>query len=245
MARLTWDKEDERLWETGVDHCVLYTGKSSTAGKSFETGNVWNGISKIDEKPTGGDPNDIYADNIKYASLRAVEKFDASVEAYMYPNAFAECDGSAEPVTGVYVGQQKRKPFGLSYRTDCGDASDSSVNVEEGYKIHLIWNATASPSERSYQTINESPELSTFSWDLTTTPVILTSTGPDGKTLRPTASMVIDSRKFTTDEQKAKLAALENILYGTDAAGSQNATEPYLPTPDVVLTTLGYTAPTT
>lgn len=221
MAKLVFDKSEERLWETGVEQCVLYTDKNTSTNnpdKAYNTATVWNGVTKIDEKPTGGDANDLYADDMKYASIRGAEKFEASVEAYMYPDNFAECDGSAEPVAGLRIGQQKRKPFGLCYKTAVGDANSEDVDINEHYKLHLIWNATASPSEKSYQTVNENPDASTFSWELTTNPMTVTD-------YKPTASMTIDSAKVDV----TKLTALLDILYGTTDA------EPYLPTPDAVI----------
>lgn len=229
MSKLLWDQTGDRVYETGVDKVVLFTEKETVKNslKAFKKGTAWNGITGVTESPSGADANDIYADNIKYATLRAAETFGATVEAYTYPDDFGECDGSAEPVTGVRIGQQSRKPFGLAYRTDVGDDTDSSVDPDTNYKLHLIWNATASPSEKAYSTINESPEAITFSWELSTTPLAVPG-------YKPTASMVIDTTKLT-EEGKTRLALLEDILYGTDGEGQAEGTEPYLPTPAAVI----------
>ncbi len=223
MSVLLWDQTGERVYETGVDKGVLYTEKETVAGsnKAFKHGVAWNGVTGITESPSGAEANDIYADNIKYATLRSAETFGATIEAYTYPDEFAECDGSAEPVAGVRIGQQSRKPFGLSYRTDIGDDTDSSVDPDNNYKLHMIWNATASPSEKAYTTINESPEAITFSWELSTTPIAVPG-------YKPTASMEINTTKLTT-EGRTRLALLEDILYGT------SETDPYLPTPEAVI----------
>ena len=229
MSKLLWDQTGDRVYETGVDKCVLFTEKETVKGslKAFKKGVAWNGITGITESPSGADANDIYADNMKYATLRAAETYGSTIEAYTYPDEFAECDGSAEPVQGVRIGQQSRKPFGLAYRTDVGDDTDSSVDPDNNYKLHLTWNATASPSEKAYSTINESPEAITFSWELSTTPIAVPG-------YKPTASLVIDTTKLT-QEGKTRLALLEDILYGTDGEGNAEGTEPYLPTPAAVI----------
>lgn len=229
MSKLLWDQTGDRVYETGVDKVALFTEKETVKNslKAFKKGTAWNGITGVTESPSGADANDIYADNIKYATLRAAETFGATVEAYTYPDDFAECDGSAEPIQGVRIGQQSRKPFGLAYRTDVGDDTDSSVDPDNNYKLHLIWNATASPSEKAYSTINESPEATTFSWELSTTPIAVPG-------YKPTASMVIDTTKLTS-EGKTRLAMLEDILYGTDGGDGVEGTEPYLPTPAAVI----------
>ena len=217
MARLVWDKTGERFYETGVRMGVLYP----VVNGAYPKGVVWNGLTSVSESPSGADANAIYADDIKYLELRAAEEFGATVEAYTYPDEFAVCDGSASVADGVMIGQQARTPFGLCYRTVLGN---DNKRDEYGYKLHLIYNATASPSERSYQTINDSPEAITFSWEMTTTPVAV-------KGYKPTACLTIDSTK--ADETKLK--ALENILYGTDAADGTEATEARLPLPDEVI----------
>lgn len=219
MSRIVWDKTGDRYYETGVDHCVLY---HINQGGGYDNGVAWNGITAINETPSGADANPLYADNIKYLNLIAAEDFGATIEAYTYPDEWAVCDGSAEISNGVIAGQQARKTFGLSFRTKVGNDVDGQ---DHGYKLHLIYGALASPSERGYQTVNDSPEAITFSWTVTTTPVDI-NTG----NFKPTASITIDSRKFTsiTDPQNY-LGALEDILYGTAD------TDPILPLPDKVI----------
>lgn len=220
MPKLVWDKTGERLYETGVKQCVLYLPTNGVYNK----GVAWNGITAVNENPSGAEATALYADDSKYLNLYSVEEFGATVEAYTYPDEFAECDGSAEIAKGVMVGQQTRKTFGLCYRTTIGNDVDGN---DHGYKLHIIYGAMASPSEKAYSTINDSPEAMTFSWELTTTPVTVT-----GK--KPTASIVIDSTKC--DPQK--LAALEAILYGKDATSKQanDGAEPRLPLPDEIAT---------
>lgn len=229
-SKLEWGATGEHYYETGVRMGVLY----QQVNGAYPKGVVWNGLTAVTESPSGADANAIYADDSKYLELRAAEEFGATVEAYTYPDEFAECDGSVEPVDGVRIGQQVRKPFGLCYRTVLGNDDKRDAY---GYKIHLIYNATASPSERSYQTVNDSPEAITFSWEMTTTPVAVTG-------YKNTSCLIVDSSKFTTPEQKAKLAALEAILYGTSAVDQAPAVEARLPLPDEVITTLGGTLPT-
>ena len=220
MAKIVWDKTGEHFYETGVKNCVLYI---STEGV-YSKGVAWNGITAITESPSGAEATALYADDIKYLNLYSVEEFGATIEAYTYPDEFAECDGSAELVAGVKIGQQARKPFGLCYRTTIGNDTDGN---DHGYKLHIIYGAMASPSEKSYNTINDSPEAVTFSWELTTTPVNVAGA-------KPTASITIDSTKV--DAQK--LAALEEVLYGKDGTGSDHtgAAEPRLPLPDEIKT---------
>ncbi len=220
MPKLVWDKTGERLYETGVKQCVLYLPTNGVYNK----GVAWNGITAVNENPSGAEATALYADDSKYLNLYSVEEFGATVEAYTYPDEFAECDGSAEIAKGVMVGQQTRKTFGLCYRTTIGNDVDGN---DHGYKLHIIYGAMASPSEKPYSTINDSPEAMTFSWELTTTPVTVT-----GK--KPTASIVIDSTKC--DPQK--LAALEAILYGKDATSEQanDGADPRLPLPDEIAT---------
>jgi len=216
MAALVWDKTAERFYETGVDHGVLYVQK---ANGTYDKGVVWNGLTAVTEKPDGAEPNDLYADNIKYASLRSAETFGATIEAYMYPDEFAQCDGSAAIATGVYIGQQKRKPFGFCYRTLIGN--DTASDEDDGYMLHLIYNATASPSEKNHETVNDSPDAITMSWDLDTTPVAF----EEHPTYKPTATITINSTKCDA----TKLKTLEDTLYGTANA------EPTLPSPDEVI----------
>ena len=211
MSKLVWDQSGKRLYETGVDHGVLYPIQT---GGGYSKGVAWNGLTAVTESPSGADVNDIYADNMKYLGLVGAEKFGATVEAYTYPDEFAECDGSVELVKGATIGQQNRKVFGMVYRTVIGNDVDGN---EHGYKLHLIYGATAAPSEKAYNTINEDPEAITFSWELSTTPVNVTGH-------KPTASLTIDSTKA----DPTKLAELEKILFG------DTETEPRLPLPDEI-----------
>ena len=217
---LVWDGTGDRIYETGIDRGVLYVMNSSG---QYPEGVAWNGLTGVTESPSGADANDIYADNIKYLTLRAAEDFGATVTCYTYPDEWLQCDGSAEPIDGVVIGQQTRKTFGMCYRTIIGNDIDGDAH---GYKLHLIWNATASPSERAYATVNDSPEAIEFSYELTTTPIGITG-------YKPIASMAINSTKIAAD----RLAALEQILYGT-AGGAT----PRLPLPDEVLSILGSTS---
>lgn len=212
MSKIKWDQIGERLYETGVDHGVLFPMGENNA---YAKGVAWNGLSAVNESPSGGEPNAVWADNIKYLNLMSAEDFGATVEAYTYPPEFEECNGCVEIAPGVTIAQQKRKMFGLSYRTLLGN---DVVGTEYGYKIHLVYGAQASPSEKNNQTVNDSPEASSLSWELSTTPVGVTG-------YKPTAHLVIDSTKTT----KEKLAALEALLYGTEDA------EPTLPMPEKVI----------
>lgn len=216
MARLTWDNTGERIYETGVKKGVLYPQVSG----AYPKGVAWNGLTGVTENPSGAESTALYADDIKYLNLISNEEFGATIEAYTYPDEFAECDGSADLAEGVMIGQQKRQSFGLCYRTTVGNDSDGD---DYGYKLHIIYGALAAPSQKGYKTINDSPEAITFSWEIKTTPVNVTG----GK---PTASITIDSTK--TDA--AKLAALEDILYGKDGEGNGNG--PRLPLPDEIKT---------
>lgn len=217
MSKLVWDKTGERLYETGVDRGVLYVQSNGT----YPNGVAWNGLTAVTESPSGAEPTPLYADNIKYLNLISAEEFGCTIEAYTYPEEFAECDGSAELATGVTIGQQARKTFGLSYRTKIGN---DAAGDKFGYKLHLIYGGLASPSEKAYATINDSPEAITFSWEVSTTPVSV-----DGHS--PTASITIDSTKV----EPTKLAALEEILYGKDGEGA-SGTEPRLPLPSEIAT---------
>ncbi|MBQ4030804.1 MAG: bacterial Ig-like domain-containing protein [Bacilli bacterium] len=211
MAKLEWDKSGERIYETGVSNGVLYLLDNAGA---YSQGVVWNGLTNVSESPEGAEATALYADNIKYLNLMSTEEFKATVEAYTYPDEFGACNGELELADGVSIGQQKRKTFGMSYKTKVGNDVDSDL----GYKIHLIYGALAAPSEKAYATINDSPEAITFSWELSTTPVAVTGA-------KPTASLVIDSTKTTAE----KMAAIEAILYGSESA------EARLPLPDEVL----------
>lgn len=217
--KLEWDKVGEHLYETGTDHGVIYPIDSE--GK-YSKGVVWNGLTGVTESPSGADLTDLWADNIKYASIRSAENFGATIEAYTYPDEFAICDGSAELVPGVTIGQQPRKAFGFSYRTVIGNEVEYS---DYGYKLHLIYNATVSPSEKAYQTINDSPDAITFSWEMSTTPVNVTG-------FKPTACLIIDSTKVS----KEQMEKIESALYGTDEKDA------YLPTPDEVANIIGTAA---
>lgn len=214
MSRLVWDKTGDRLYETGVKQCVLYPQVSG----AYPKGVAWNGITSVTESPSGAEPSPLYADDIKYLNLMSTEEFGASIEAYMYPEEFEACDGSAEIVPGVSIGQQKRQSFGLCYRTIIGNDTESN---EHGYKLHIIYGALAAPSEKAYATVNDSPEAITFSWELSTTPVNVTGGNP-------TASLTIDSTKVNAE----KLKALEDILYGSET----ESTGPRLPLPDEIAT---------
>lgn len=211
MSKIVWDQTGERLYETGVKQGVLYVQDS---GGTYPKGVAWNGLTAVTESPSGAEATPLYADDIKYLNLISTEELGGTIEAYTYPDEFAECDGSASIATGVYIGQQSRKTFGMCYTTTVGNDVDSNAH---GYKLHLIYGALASPSEKAYSTINDSPEAITFSWEFSTTPVSVTG-------FKPTANIVIDSTKATPE----KMAALEKILYGdTDV-------EPRLPLPNEV-----------
>ena len=211
MSKIVWDQTGERLYETGVKRGVLYVQDS---GGTYPKGVAWNGLTAVTESPSGAEATPLYADDIKYLNLISTEELGGTIEAYTYPDEFAECDGSASIATGVYIGQQPRKTFGMCYTTTVGNDVDSNAH---GYKLHLIYGALASPSEKAYSTINDSTEAITFSWEFSTTPVNVTG-------FKPTANIVIDSTKATPE----KLAALEKILYG------DTEVEPRLPLPDEV-----------
>lgn len=216
MSKLVWDQTGERLYETGVKKGVLYP---QATGGTYPKGVAWNGLTAVTESPSGAEATPLYADDTKYLNLMSVEEFGATVEAYTYPDEFAACDGSAEVADGVSIGQQPRVPFGMSYVTTLGNDTEGN---KHGYKIHLIYGALAAPSEKAYATISDSPEATTFSWELTTTPVAVTG-------FEPTASVVIDSTKVDA----SKLADLEAILYGSDSE------EARLPLPDEIVTLIG------
>ena len=215
MARLVWDQTGDRLYETGVDRVVLFP----ITNGAYDDGVAWNGVTAINETPSGAEPTALYADNIKYLNLMSVEELGLGIEAYTYPNEFKQCDGSVDLAEGVTIGQQPRKHFGLCYRTLIGNDEDGS---DHGYKIHIVYDCVASPSEKGHSTVNETPEAITFSWSASTTPV-------EVEDHKPTAALVIDSTKLTT----AKLTAIENALYGTSGS---SATDPTMLTPAQVLT---------
>lgn len=217
MAVLTWDNTGERFYETGLDHGVLYTPDETGV---YDTGVAWNGLVSVTESPSGAEASPQYADNIKYLNLISAEEFGATIEAFTYPDEFGQCDGTASPEVGVTLGQQTRRSFGLAYRTRVGN---DTLGTDLGYKIHLIYGALAAPSEKAYSTINDSPEALTFSWDVTTSPVIVGTI--DTVTYKPTASLTIDSTKADADA----LAALEAILFGTTGE------DPSLPLPAAVI----------
>lgn len=227
MAKLTWDATGERFYETGVDHGVLYVYDETKNGDNkYDTGVVWNGLTSVSENPSGAEPTALYADNIKYLNLMSSEDFGCTIEAYTYPDEFAECDGSAEISTGISIRQQKRKTFGFCYRTRIGN---DVKNDDLGYKIHIVYGCLASPSERSYSTVNDSPEAITFSWEVNTTPVAIGTV--NDVEFRPTAYLEIDSTKVPA----AKLTLIENKLYGTDGTGGGEGTAPTLPLPSEIL----------
>ena len=215
MSKIVWDQTGERLYETGVKQGVLYVQAS---GGTYPKGVAWNGLTTVTESPSGAEATPLYADDIKYLNLMSTEELSGTIEAYTYPDEFAECDGSASIATGVYIGQQARKTFGLCYRTTLGNDVDNNAH---GYKLHLVYGCLASPSEKAYSTINDSPEAITFSWEFSTTPVNVTG-------FKPTANIVIDSTKVKAE----KLTALEKILYG------DGETEARLPLPDEVASTM-------
>lgn len=218
MSKIVWDQTGERLYETGVKYGVLYVQEAG----AYPKGVAWNGLTAVTESPSGAEATPLYADDIKYLNLMSAEEFGATIEAYTYPPEFEVCDGSASIATGVSIGQQARKTFGMCYRTTVGNDVDGS---DHGYKLHLIYGALAAPSEKAYATINDSPEAITFSWEVTTTPVNVTGH-------KPTASVVIDSTKV----DEGKMAALEAVLYGTESE------EARLPLPDEIVTLIGEAA---
>lgn len=236
MAKLEWDKTGERWLEYGTKQGVLYVQNSDG---TYKDGVVWNGLTAVTESPEGAEPNDLYADDIKYASLRSAETFGGTIEAYQSPDEFDECDGTAspvkggQPVKGVHIGQQKRMPFGFSYVTQVGN--DTASDTDDGYKLHIWYNCTASPSEKSYETVNDSPDAITFSWEITTTPVMLPG-------YKPISTITIDSTKLDA-AGKAALKELEDQLYGRDAVEADadhniaavEAITPNLPSPEEVL----------
>lgn len=211
MPTITWDGLGEKVYETGTDRGVLYIPNAGV----YDTGVPWNGLVGVTESPSGGEPNNQYADNIKYLTLRSAEEFNATIEAFTFPDEFAQFDGQAIPQPGVSLGQQPRTSFGLSYRTLVGNDVDS---IQHGYKLHLLYGCSVSPSEKAYQTINDSPEAVTFSWELTTEPAAVTG-------YNPVSLIVVDS----TDADPTMLAALEDLLWG------DGITTPSMPTPDELI----------
>lgn len=227
MGKMTWHGTGEREIEAGVSEVALFPMGNS----GYETGVAWNGVTAINENPSGADVTDLYADNIKYASMRSAEKFGFTIEAYTYPDEWAECDGSKEAVSGVFLGQQSRKAFGLVYKTQIGD--EAHPGMDKGFKLHIIYNSTASPSGRGYTTINDNPDAISFSWEANSTPVSVTGH-------KATCEITIDSTKFTSTAAAAALKNLLEIIYGRDADTEHSITAltPTLPDPDTVISTL-------
>lgn len=236
MPKITWDTAGTRLYETGVDHGVLYLTTDEGAGTKYNEAHAWNGLTAVTESPSGAEPSPLYADNIKYLNLVSVEELGATIEAYTYPDAFAVCDGTyavpangalAGNLSGINIGQQPRKTFGLSYRTRVGN--DEKLDTY-GYKLHLLYEALAAPSEKAYATVNDSPEAITFSWTVTTTALPF---GDDHPELKPTSLITIDSTKST----KTFMDALEAILYGDETEDGR------LPEPEEILSLYAADAP--
>lgn len=235
MAKIKWDQIGERFYETGVDHGVLYPQKDG----GYPKGVAWNGLVTVTESPQGAEDNPLYADNMKYLNLKSAEEFNATIECFTYPDEWDACNGESELVKGVKLGQQRRNTFGFSYRTKVGNDTEGE---DFGFKIHLIYGASASPSEKSYGTVNDSPEAITFSYEVTTTPVDVSGKDANGKPFKPVSSVTIDSRDFSTEAEKEKLAKIEAILYGTDSTTSgsdddmvtTDGTDPRLPLPDEI-----------
>lgn len=225
MGKLVWDESGKKTYETGLDRGVLYP-QLATNG-TYPKGVAWNGLVSVSENPSGAESNKKYADNQVYLNLTSAEEFGCTIEAFTYPDEFAACDGSAEVAVGVVIGQQTRSTFGLCYRTIFGNDTKES---DYGYKIHIVYGAKAAPTEKGYQTVNETPEAITFSWEVSTTPVNITG-------FKPSATMIIDSTKC----DPAKLAALETILYGKDATTEPvaPAVDPRLPLPDEIIQLIG------
>ena len=225
MSKLVWDAVSERLYETGVKNGVLYVQNSDG---TYANGVAWNGLTAVTESPSGAEPTKLWADDINYLTMYSAEEFGLTIEAYTFPEEFYECDGTADVIGtgGMYLGQQTRKSFGFSYITAIGNDVEGD---DHGYKIHIAYGCKASPSEKAYATINDSPEAITFSWEVTTTPVSVTI---GNVTYKPTSLITIDSTKFTTEKQKANLTALKDLLHGSD---NGDAT---LPTPAVIYSTL-------
>lgn len=229
--KIKWDQISERFYKTGVDHGVLYPQKNG----AYPKGVAWNGLTNVTETPSGAEDNPLYADNMKYLNIKSAEELGLTIECYFYPPEWAECNGEADLVEGVRLGQQRRNTFGFSYRTKLGNDTEGE---DYGFEIHLIYGCSASPSEQSNATINDSPEPATFSYEVSTTPVNVSGVGADGKPYKPVASITIDSTKIS----KEKIAQLEEILYGKDGTGDgDEGTEGRLPLPDELKTILGTT----
>lgn len=216
MSEIKWDQPGKRFYETGVSNGVLYVADGAGYGK----GVAWNGLTTVSESPEGGELSAVYADNIKYLNIRSAEEFKATIECYTYPDEFAECNGESEVADGVTVGQQNRKTFAFCYQTKIGN----DLNPDLGYKIHIIYGASAAPSERSHETINDSPEAMTMSFEIDTVPVEVTG-------FKPTAHIVLDSTKVP----EAKMTQIKNSLYGTDGTGGSQGTDPTLLLPNDIV----------
>lgn len=221
MFKLAWDQIGEKFYETGTDRGVLYPQKNG----QYPKGAAWNGLTGVTETPSGAEDNALYADNIKYLNLKSAEDFGGTIECYYYPDEFKQCNGEASPVAGITIGQQRRNTFGFSYRSKVGN---DTTGEDHGYKIHLWYGCSASPSERAYQTVNESPDAITFSYEVTTTPIPVSGKDDDGKEYKPVACITIDSTMVDAD----KLASFEEILYGTSGTDGDDAR---LPLPDEVI----------
>lgn len=215
--KIRWDQTGERKYKVGVDHGIIYPQRNGTYPKGY----AWNGLTTVNKTPSGAESNKLYADNMQYLNITSAETLGITIECYMYPEEFAECNGESELADGVYLGQQRRNTFGFSYRNKLGNDTEGE---DHGFELNLIYGCLASPSEQSNQTINESPEPSPFSYEVTTTPVNVSGVGADGKPFKPTASLTIDSTKVSRE----KLTALEEILYGKDGT--------YTKTSDTVFT---------
>lgn len=237
-GRIIWDDAGERIYETGVDHGVLYpknlpANEITSANGGYAAGVPWNGLTAVNQNPSGGEPNPLWADNIKYLNLVSNEEFGGTIEAYTYPDEFAQCDGSKSPISGFNVGQQRRVEFGFTYRTKVGNDVEGA---DYGYKLHIVYGCLASPSGKQYQTVNETPDAINFSWEFTTTPIELSG---DLSAFRPTAHIELDSTKLTS----AQMTAIEDILYGHTVSGigggaSGTIASPRLPMPNEVYTIL-------
>lgn len=224
MGKLVWDQTGEKFYETGVQDGVLYPYNNN----AYQTGVAWNGLTNVSQSPEGAEATKLWADNREYLNLLSNETFKATIEAYMYPDEFKACNGEKSIATGVTIGQQARMPFGFCYKTKVG----SDADPEAGYKIHIVYGCQAAPSEKSYATVNDSPEAMTLSWEINTTPVNVSGS-------KPTAYLEIDSRDFNTEALRAKLTKIEDILYGKNASGSDEATDPRLPLPDEIAQEIG------
>lgn len=226
MPKLIWDAIGTKTYETGVDHGVLYPQKD---GK-FPKGVAWNGLTSVSENPSGAEDNALYADNMKYLNLKSAEEYGVTIECYTYPDEWSECNGELSISEGVTFGQQRRNTFGLSYRTKVGN--DTKLD-DYGYKIHLVYNCSASPSDKSYETINDSPDAITFSYEVTTTPIAMDMKAADGTSIRPVSSIVLDSTKMSPES----LAAIEEILYGSESEDAR------LPMPEEIIAMFSQVTP--